>query len=665
MTYEMLAGEPPFSGPTAQAIITRMMTERPRALSNVRPSVMPGLEAVVLKGLERLPADRHASAAEFASALAHPRADVAPPSRGARTPLLVSAFVVTTLVAAALAWIVSARVAERRAPTLPPSRLALLTPPLVATGQAMFSRQIAITPDGSMLLYTVVEGDGHARLVRQALSDSQPTPIAGVRPALAAPIVSADGRSFIAMAAGERKAYRYPIDGGPGRPVPLPGGSSDFTHWDERGTIWLSPRTGSGLFRLDEGDSVGHPIPRGELLRMEQMLPDGRHAIVETQGTMQSGPTAIFDVQTGELTPLLSEAVEEIHYAGGHLIYVLPNGTLEAAPFDPTKQKVTGPATVIATDVSITGAGIAQLAVARNGTIAYMAEELQSLVVVDRTGTARPVVSDRHNYHAPRFSPDGQRIAVDFNSESGRDVWVSSVSDGTLTRATFAGDGHDAAWTPDGHSITYLSAKTGGERIYRKKWSGSDAPDSLFASPELGYTGIWRRDGSGLVTIVNNLRGNSGADIAFIENGGRGPARPIVASEFSESYPALSADGRWLAFASDQSGQLEVYVQPLTGDGDRVQISSGGGSEPNWSPDGTEIFYRTVGEAEPRLMSATVRTAPTFAVTTRRPLFSIAAIVATQPHVGYDVSPDGKTFAMVKRTPPQRIVVLQNVLTKR
>jgi serine/threonine-protein kinase len=664
VTYEMFAGEPPFTGPTAQAIITRLMTEHPRALTATRPSVTPGVEAVVLKGLERLPADRYASAAEFARALRTPSAIVAASPILARRSMAMWTLATIGIAGIALAWIAGARFAERRATLPPPSRLALLTPRLVTAGQVMLQRQIAITPDGSTLLYVVVGSDGLPHLVKQPLADPQPTMIAGVRPGLAAPIVSADGRSFIAMAAGERQAYRYPLDGGPGLPLSFPGGSSDFTDWDDRGTIWSTPRTGTGIFRLGQGDSVGRPIARSGALRLEQMLPGGRYAIVETQGTMQSSQPAVFDVETGELTPLGSDAVQEIHYAAGHLVYVLANGTLESAPFDADKRKLTGPAAVIATDVSISGAGVAQLALARNGTIAYIAEEPQSLVLVDRAGAARPVIADRHNYHGPRFSPDGTRIAVDFTSESGRDVWVSSVSDGTLTRATFAGDGHDAAWAPDGRFITYLSTKSNGERIYRKRWSGSDAPDTLFSSPALGYTGIWLHDGSGIVTVINDLRGNSGADIAFIENGGRGPARPLVASEFSESYPAVSPNGKWLAFASDQSGHLEVYAQSMTGDGDRVQISAGGGSEPNWSPDGSEVFYRTLGEPEPKLMSATVRTAPSLAVTARRPLFTIADIVATQPHVGYDVSPDGKAFVMVKRTPAQRIVVLQDLLTK-
>jgi Tol biopolymer transport system component len=196
----------------------------------------------------------------------------------------------------------------------------------------------------------------------------------------------------------------------------------------------------------------------------------------------------------------------------------------------------------------------------------------------------------------------------------------------------------------------------------RKRWSGSDPPDTLFTSRQLGFTGMWLPDGSGTVAVVNDLRRTSGADIALIGNGGRGPAKPILATEFNESYPAVSPDGKWVAFVSDQSGRLEVYVRPITGDGDQIQISQNGGTEPAWSPAGHEIFYRSVGEREPRLISAAVTMSPAFSVTGRRPLFSVIDMVTTQPHVGYDVSPDGKTFVMVRRSPPERIMVVQNLV---
>ena len=123
----------------------------------------------------------------------------------------------------------------------------------------------------------------------------------------------------------------------------------------------------------------------------------------------------------------------------------------------------------------------------------------------------------------------------------------------------------------------------------------------------------------------------------------------------------MSPDGRWFAFASDQSGRLEVYVRPISGDGDQVQVSSSGGTEPAWSPDGREIYYRSVGDRESQLVAAALSTTAPFTITSRRTLFSVVDMVGTNPHVSYDISPDGKTFVMVRRTPASRIMVVQNV----
>jgi hypothetical protein len=163
------------------------------------------------------------------------------------------------------------------------------------------------------------------------------------------------------------------------------------------------------------------------------------------------------------------------------------------------------------------------------------------------------------------------------------------------------------------------------------------------------------------VTVANDLRPKSTSDIAIVRNGGHGPLDPLVATIYAEAFPALSPDSRWVAYTSDQSGRSEVYVRPVRGEGNPVPISLGGGTEAAWGPNGREIFYRTLTDSEPRLAVAEVHTDPSFAVASRRTLFSIADIVSTNPHVNYDVSPDGKTFAMVRRSPATRIMVIQNL----
>ncbi len=354
---------------------------------------------------------------------------------------------------------------------------------------------------------------------------------------------------------------------------------------------------------------------------------------------------------------------------------MLPGGNLQAAPFDQEGRRLTGPPVTVGTNVAVTGTSVAQFAVAANGNVAYIPEEPASLVFVDRTGASRSVTGERRNFHSPMFSPDGRRLLLDFTSIEGLNVWALALGEGTLSRASFDRDGHDATWTPDGRFITYITPMNradGVTLLLLKKPPGSaEPPDTLLASRFLSYTGVWLRDGSALVTTGTNLRrdprrpdsaqADSRTDAAIVRNAGRGPLEPLVASPFSEQYVGVSPDGRWLSFVSDQSGRDEVYVRDLAGEGDQVLVSLDGGTEPVWSRDGRELFYRETKQADPYLVAAGIGTKPGLSVTGRKRLFPILDIVGTAPHANYDISPDGKTFVMVRRSPAARIVVIQNL----
>jgi Tol biopolymer transport system component len=483
----------------------------------------------------------------------------------------------------------------------------------------------------------------------------------------AGPVISPDGRALAATNTLGTQMFLFPLDGGSGKPLPRELAWSNIMTWGEDGVLWSSPQNdrARGIARIAPTGEVTYPF--GTSLpgySLQDVLPGGRHglAVRNPIGTA-FGPSFVLDLQTGETTPLLSVDVVEIRYTQGLLVYVLNSGSLEAVRFDPRTRRTSGSPFVLASDVALTGGGQAQFAVSDNGTVAYVPDAPRSLVLVDRAGNSRVAFSEGRNFHIPRFSPDGRRLLTDFTTADGRDVWQLDITGGTMSRVTFDRDGHDATWEPDGQHLAYASAtRSGGAlTIYRTAVGRSGEVDSLISSPSVTYTGEWLHDRSALVTVGNSLAGDSRGDIAIVRNGGRGPVEPVVATRFEERFPDVSPDGRWLAYASDQSGTSDVYVRPLDRAGDEIRVSLDGGSEPMWGPDGRELFYRAPVTNGLMLTSASLTFSPAPAVTARRPLFDVTQMSSTAPHSNYDVSPDGRTFAMVRQNPSTRIMVLQNV----
>ncbi|MDQ3137172.1 MAG: serine/threonine-protein kinase [Gemmatimonadota bacterium] len=680
MTYEMLAGEPPFTGPSSQAIVAKVLTEQPPPLRPKRPTVPPSAEAAILTALQKLPADRWGTAKEFSDALGGPgqhhapsaptvplRAAVAGASGRARSAALWLGWAVAGVATALAGWALL-----RPRPQLPPSRLAILAPGLGGSGASSSQRHLTFLPDGDGLVYSIVGAEGTLRLVRQSLEDDAPTPIPGAF-SMSSPAISPDGRWLVGTLGVRSQILRLPMEGGAPELVIPTLTTSDEAAWAPDGTLWLTHPSG-GLAQV-VGDSLVMRVP-GNQHRLQQILPDGRTAlVVRSRVGNLTGPVLVVDLESGAETPLFGTPVVEARVTSGFLVFVGQGGNLQAAPIDRDGRRITGPAVTVATNVAVTGTGVAQFAVAPNGNVAYIPEEPASLVFMDRAGASRLATAERRNFHHPMFSPDARRLSLDFNSIEGRNVWILGLAEGTLSRATFDRDGHDATWTPDGRSITYIAPRVRPEGLtlvlLRKPPGSAEPPDTLLASGSLSYTGVWLRDGSGVVTTGVNLRRDPGrpdsvqrdtrTDAGIIRNGGRGPIEPLVASPFAEQYVSPSPDGRWIVFVSDQSGRDEVYVRDLAGRGDQVLVSLEGGSEPVWGPDGRELFYRETKPADPYLIAAGIATTPDLVVTGRKRLFPIGDIVGTAPHANYDLSPDGKTFVAVRRSPAARIMVIQNL----
>ncbi len=297
VVYEMLAGEPPFTGPTAQAIIARVMSEEPRSLTLQRRSVPPHVEAAVLMALEKLPADRFASAAQLADALANPgfattatRAVPAAAGPAARINavrrLLPWGLLALAGGLAAFGWL-----RPRGGRATGPSRLAILVPGLGGSGGPNLQRQLALTPDGGTVIFTVVHPDGSNTLMRQDLDAAGPVQIGGSTAAQSNPLVSPGGRWLIATSAATGRVWRFPIGGGTGVPLPAAVTTTAFAGWGDDGALWVTRVGGTEVIRVGGDDVVTTAL---EGLRTEerimQVLPDGRTAPWSSSGVLARKP---------------------------------------------------------------------------------------------------------------------------------------------------------------------------------------------------------------------------------------------------------------------------------------------------------------------------------------------------------------------------------------
>jgi serine/threonine-protein kinase len=601
--------------------------------------------------LEKLPADRFATAAEFVAAL---RAEGSTTSTTTRPRAVVNrvsqrqGIVIAAAVAALAAlggWLIGR--ANDAPVELQPSRLALVEPDVHVTFDGL-RRSIDVSADGQTVLFV---GDGPTGIVVYARRIDGGTSRV-INPRQDGNIrLSPDGR-FLYSSFGSVTLQRTPLAGG--SPTPLTGiESTPFLGFADDSTIWWGSYLSAGTWRHT-------PDGRDTLMfartTISQVLPGGRYGIgVGLIVGVNSGPAQLMDLQTGEATVLFDTPVVEVRYTQGYLLYVRSDNTMMAVPFDAGKRRVIGTPIDIAADVSISTIGFAQWAVAENGTVVYIPGSESDLVRVSRDGQVRVLRDERRRYHGPRFSPEGGRIAFDAVSTEGRDVWLYALATNDVTRATFQRDGHDPEWSSDGRGLYFISTNGSRLDVFQTKLGTTARALPESTAVEISHTGTRAQNDSTIVTTVPGKNGR-GLDIVRLS-----PRNAVVdtllGSDADESYAVVSPNGRWFAYTSDHSGRPELYVRSLAGDDVQVQVSVDGASEPVWSRDGREIFFR----AGAKLIAARLQLGSQPGVETRTELFDVSRFDAAGPHANYDVSPDGSWFVFARRGGTNHIVVLQNV----
>jgi dipeptidyl aminopeptidase/acylaminoacyl peptidase len=447
---------------------------------------------------------------------------------------------------------------------------------------------------------------------------------------------------------------RIPLAGGGWTPI-LGIERTSFLAFGPNDEMWWASMVGFGTRRRDANGRDSLVFPRSTI---NQVLPDGRHAIgVAVTTAANTGSVQYLDLQTGDARSVFDTPVMEVRFAMGYLFYVTADGRLMAAPFDVKRGTVTGVHVEMAAGVSIGAAGIAQFAVSDNGTVAYIPGSSSDLVRVTGAGNARVIGDVPRRYHSPRVSPDGKRIAFDdVSTTEGRDVFVLTEGMSTPTRATFARDGHDAVWMPDGRGLYYTSGSGGTPGVFSVRFNSTEPARAESIAVELSYTGTPLAAG-GFITSAPGA--GRGLDIVRVRSHSA-KVDTVLASPADESFVVPTPDGKWFAYVSDHSGRPEVYVRALAGSNAQLQVSLDGGGEPVWARNGRQLFYRRDTPKGAELVAATIEFGAEPRVVKRVSLFDVSNFDSSSPHANYDVSPDGNWFVFSRRNGADFVAVIQN-----
>ena len=658
LVFELLTGSRAFAGETVTDVLAAVVQNEPpweRLPAEVPAGVRRLLRRCLRKNADERLHDIADARLEIDEALRPPgdrSDDGSTPGRPATRAGLPRRLVLVALLAAAgLAGVAIGAAWFRRAVPVeaePVRRLSITGlgwSDVEVIDVTLMQSLMALSPDGSRLVYSAVR-DGTRRLYLRELDAFDAQPIKGTENGFG-PFLSPDGASLafaadgrlkkLSLAGGLPQAFGY----APG----FRGGA-----WRADGTVFFTPLEFTGLWKASvaggDSESLGEPdSASGELVRcLPKLLPGGRSLLYTAFLGGKAARVGLYDTATGRSRILLEDA-NNAHYLGsGHLVFGRGN-EIWAAAFDLARAEVVGSAQRMVEGVWAGGFFFATLFTAsENGVLAYAPAGVESggrsLVWVDREGRETPITREQRAYAAPRLSPDGKSILVRV-AEDATDIWTYEIERGALTRLTSEGyeDGH--LWTADGKEFIYASNKSGVQALYRQPVAGKGEAVRLGQGGRTQFPETLSKDGKTIV--VTEMNPKTGLDLFLIPLDADAQPVPLLVTDSSEYSADLSPDGKWFVYISRASGRPEIGVRSVAGGGDESRVSLNGGTEPRWSRDGREIFFR---ESQ-KMMVAEVRTEPALAISKPRALFEGLYEVMDGP-INYDVTPDGRRFLMVK-----------------
>jgi eukaryotic-like serine/threonine-protein kinase len=660
VVYEMLTGRPPFCGDDVSLTLAAILKE-PVDYTALPPEVPASVRRMLRRCLEKDPRKRLSSSADVRLDLQDAGVEpaVAESSRVSAPAWRAAALWITAGAAiGAVALVVvgwrPARTAEIRVVT---SLLSFDVPLHLG-----LNRAFALNPSGTEIVFVGNATADHYNLYRRRLDEEETSLIPGTENAEGL-FFSPDGQWIAFVQNGRLK--KMPSAGGAALDVAEAVGNQGGAFAPD-GSIVYNPQHGEGLLRIAAGSTEPTTLTRVDRAQGEaghhwpHMLPDGKHVLftMELDGKPYSeAKIMLLSLASGERRLLVEAGSDARYISTGHLVY-WRDGTIWRVPFDTSRMEVTGTATAVVRGVMLSEPnGQAHFSIADNGTMVYVqgrdTQEERGLMIVDRQGTAR-ALGDHRAFETVSVSPDGTRISTTIVAANDS-LWLTDPDRPSYTRITFEAENCCAIWSPDGSRIA-LARHSGGElrQIYVMPADGSAPPERLRESDRGEYPVSWTANGN-LLAFTRIER--SGGDVWVLEMDGKHQARPVLTTRFSEIDPTFSPDGRWLAYASDESGQYEVYVRPFPGPGLKRMVSTAGGTEPRWRGDGREIFYR----AGVAVLAADVTLTPALHTSDPHVLFK-GMFRATSGWASWDALPDGKHFLLIQdfARPRTSVTMVQN-----
>ncbi len=659
--YEMLVGDPPHTGSTVQAVIAKVITEQPSSVRATRPNVTEAVEAAVLTALAKIPADRFATAADFSAALtglrpvtmptavrtaAHAGGN-APSAQGGALTGARAAWGVAALAIAAAAWSgLGGGRASEAVGTLGRFEISMPDSVQVATGEDR--SRLALSRDGALVAFVGSKrGELASQVYIRRADQPEATPLRGTEEGWS-PTFSPSGEWL--LYGTNRAVMKIPVAGGTpsvvtatqGRPSGLTWGDNDVILYTDLGSLWMTTAEGKEPRVLVARDSTRV----GAVSAFQaHLLPGSRHALVALTSVpvVDSITLGVVSLEDGAIVNFGVRGFAPRFVAPNRLVFARVDGVIFAVPFSLRRRALDGEPVRVLDGVAPGGTATSpDLALADNGWLLYrpQAESVDgTMVMVDRTGRERPLRPNPDRYSDPAISPDGQRIAIVLHGGrfNAGDIWMHEVQGGAWYRVTSDGGSYRPRWSRDGSRVLYVNSSASGTRILSRTWDGSGSVDTLLTRSQLAEIEPGLAGGLSAIRTLNGPR-----DIFLAPTDSLSAMRPFVVGPADETNPAISPDGRWIAYMSNETGAREVYVRPLTGPGPRVAVSVGGGSNHRWSPDGGTLYYR----GTTHIMAATLGTQNGFAVTRRDSLF--ADTFAQGIGSGWDVMPNGREFVMVR-----------------